>query len=174
MKSLSTELGRDVHNQFSLAHQLYPSAPHTPTALSVHQRCPRASCTSYHIVCLWKHLVTKWDSFVTKEQSLATDAKSRLTGKDADAGKDWGQEEKGTTEDEMAGWYHQFNGHEFEQALEDGEGQGSLACCSSWVHRVRHDWATEQQQQRVKFDTLLFISCLESLKLAYRISIKVQ
>ena len=50
---------------------------------------------------------------------------------DSDVGKDWGQEEKGTTEDEIVGWYHQLNGHEFEQTPGDGEGQGSLACCSS-------------------------------------------
>ena len=51
---------------------------------------------------------------------------------DSDAGRDWGQEEKGTTEDEMVGWHHQLNGHEFKQALGDGEGQGSLACCHPW------------------------------------------
>ena len=60
------------------------------------------------------------------------DEKSRLTGKDSDAGKDWGQE-KGTTEDEMVGWHHLLNGHEFEQTPGDGEGQGSLVCCSPWV-----------------------------------------
>ena len=60
------------------------------------------------------------------------DVKSRLTGKDPDARKDWRQEEKGTTEDEMVGWNHRFSEHEFEQALGDGEGQGSLACCSPW------------------------------------------
>ena len=60
------------------------------------------------------------------------DAKSRLIGKDPDAGKDWGQKEKGLTEDEMVGWHHQVNGHEFEQALGDSEGQGSLACCNPW------------------------------------------
>ena len=49
--------------------------------------------------------------------------------KDSDAGRDWGQEEKGTTVDEMAGWHHRLNGHEFEQTPGDSEGQGSLACC---------------------------------------------
>ena len=58
------------------------------------------------------------------------DAKSQLIGKDPYAGKDWRQEEKGATEDEMVGWLHWFNGHEFEQTPGDGEGQGSLACCS--------------------------------------------
>ena len=63
------------------------------------------------------------------------DRKSRLTGKDPDAGKDWGYEKKGVTEGEMVGWHHWLSGHEFEQALGDGEGQGSLECCSSLGHR---------------------------------------
>ena len=58
--------------------------------------------------------------------------KGQLTGKDSDAGKDKGQEEKGMTENEMAGRHHQLNGHEFEQARRDGEGQGSLTCYSPW------------------------------------------
>ena len=60
------------------------------------------------------------------------DEKNWLIGEDPDAGKDWGQEEKGTTEDEMVGWHHWFNGHGFEQTLGDGEGQRSLVCCSPW------------------------------------------
>ena len=60
------------------------------------------------------------------------DVESWLNRKDPDAGKDWGQEEKGMTEDEMVGWHHWLNGDEFEQAPGDDEGQGSLACCSSW------------------------------------------
>ena len=63
------------------------------------------------------------------------DAKNWLIGKDPDAGKDWRWEEKGTTENEMVGWHHWINGHEFEQALGDGEGQGSLACCRPWGHK---------------------------------------
>ena len=58
--------------------------------------------------------------------------KSCLIGKDFDAGRDWGQEEKRTTEDEMAGWHHRLHGHEFAQTLGVGDGQGSLACCSPW------------------------------------------
>ena len=61
------------------------------------------------------------------------DAKNWLIGKDLDVWKDWRQEEKGMTEDEMVGWHHQLNGHEFEQALGVGDGHGSLACCSPWV-----------------------------------------
>ena len=55
--------------------------------------------------------------------------------KDPDAGKDWGQEEKGGAEDGMVGETHQLNGHEFEQTLGDGEGQGGLVCCSPWGHK---------------------------------------
>ena len=58
--------------------------------------------------------------------------KSQLTGKDPDAGKDWRQEEKGTTEDEVVGWHYWLNGHEFGQTQWDREGHARLACCSSW------------------------------------------
>ena len=61
-----------------------------------------------------------------------SDEKDWLTGKDPDAGKDWRWEEKGMTEDEMVGWYHQLNGHEFEQSLGVADRQGSLAWCSPW------------------------------------------
>ena len=71
------------------------------------------------------------------------DVKSWLIWKDPDAGKDWGQEEKGTTEDEMVGWHHRLDGHGFGWTLGAGDGQGGLACCGSWGRRVGHDWATE-------------------------------
>ena len=73
------------------------------------------------------------------------DAKNWLVGKDPDAGKDWGQEEKGTTEDERVGWHHWLNGHDFEQTRGDSEGQGGLVCC---IHGVTNsqtwldDWTT--------------------------------
>ena len=60
------------------------------------------------------------------------DAKNWFIGKDPEAGKDWRQEEKGLTEDEMAGWQHWLNGHEFEQAPGVGDRQGGLVCCSPW------------------------------------------
>ena len=72
------------------------------------------------------------------------DVKSWCIIKDPDAGKDWRQEEKGRAEDEMVGWHHRLNGHEFKQA--PGQLQGSLACCSSRGHRVGHDRATKEQQ----------------------------
>ena len=61
--------------------------------------------------------------------------KGWLIGKDSDAGRDWGQEEKGTTEDEMAGWHHWLDVHEFELTPGVGDGQGGLACCNSWGHK---------------------------------------
>ena len=69
--------------------------------------------------------------------------KSQLIGKDPDAGKDWGHEEKGTTGDEVVQWPHWFIGHEFEQTPGHGEGQGSLACCSPGVTKSQiqlSDW----------------------------------
>ena len=63
------------------------------------------------------------------------DAKSWLIWKDPDAGKDWGQEKKGTTEIEMVGWHHHLNGHGFRWILGVGDGQGGLACCGSWGHK---------------------------------------
>ena len=83
------------------------------------------------------------------------DAKNWLIGKDPDAGKDWRQEEKGTTVDEMVGWHHRLNGHGFMQTLGDGEGQGNLACYNLWglkeldtksCHKETRlsDWTTRQ------------------------------
>ena len=71
------------------------------------------------------------------------DVKSWLIGKDSDAGRDWGQEEKGTTENEMVGWHHRLNVHGFRWILGVGDGPGGLACCGSWGCRVGHDRATE-------------------------------
>ena len=68
-------------------------------------------------------------------------AKSWLIEKDSDAGRDWGQEENGTTEDGMAGWHHWLDGRESEWTLRVGDGQGGLACCDSWGCIVGHDWA---------------------------------
>ena len=79
-----------------------------------------------------------WDFFGRTDAKAETPllwpphVKSWLTGKDSDAGNDWRQEEKGMTENEMVGWHHQLNGHEFEQALGVGDAQGSLVCCSPW------------------------------------------
>ena len=70
--------------------------------------------------------------------------KSWLTGKDSDAGRDWGQEEKRTTEEKMAGWHHRLNGRESEWTPGVGDGQGGLACCGSMgSQRVGYDWVSE-------------------------------
>jgi len=79
--------------------------------------------------CLWSNAML---SFITSSSSHLTTSKNWLIGKDPDAGKDWRQEEKGMTEDEMVGWHHRLDGHESEQAPGVGDGQGSLACCSPW------------------------------------------
>ena len=79
-----------------------------------------------------------WDFFRRNDAKAETPVlwpphmKSWLIRKDSDIGRDWGQEEKGTTEDEMAGWHHQLDGREFGWTLGDGDGQGGLACCDSW------------------------------------------
>ena len=70
-------------------------------------------------------------------------AKSWLNGKDSDAGRNWGLEEKGTTEDEMAGWHHWLDGREFQWTLGVGDGQGGLVCCDLWGLKESDDWATE-------------------------------
>ena len=88
--------------------------------------------------------------------------KSWLIGKDSDAGRDWGQEEKGTTEDEMAGWHHQLDGHESEWTRGVGDGQGALACCNSWVRKESDmtEWLnwTELKDKKKKFLQLMWHS----------------
>ena len=81
--------------------------------------------------------------------------KSWLIGKDSDAGRDWGQEEKGMTEDEMAGWHHRLDGHEFEWTPGVGDGQGGLACCYSWGRKKsdmteRLNWTELSSQNQLK------------------------
>ena len=83
----------------------------------------------YYLNIHWKDWSWSWNS-----NTLATWWKNWLLGKDPDAGKHWRQE-KGTTEDVMVGWRHRLDGHEFEQALGVGDGQGSLAWCSPWDHK---------------------------------------
>ena len=98
------------------------------------------------------------------------DVKSQLIRKDPDAGGDWKQEEKGTTEDEMVGWHHRLNAHEFEQAPEDGEGQGSLACCSSWsckesdtAEQLNTKNKAEPQAWEEKKEWKSFVAVIQSL-----------
>ena len=95
------------------------------TATRVFYTCPR-------------HIDQSWVFFGKNDAKAETSvlwppqAKSWLIGKDSDAGRDWGQEEKGTAEDEMAGWHHRLDGREFEWTPGVGNGQEGLACCDSW------------------------------------------
>ena len=101
-----------------------------------------------------------WDFFGRTDVKAETlilwppDAKSWLIGKDPEAGKDWRQEEKGTTEDEMVGWHHQLNGHGFGRTPAGGDGQGGLACCGSWGHKELD--MTEQMNWRMSMESLLW------------------
>ena len=93
-----------------------------------------------------------------------SDEKNWLIGKDPDAGKDWGQEEKGTTEDEMAGWHHRFNGHGFESVLGVVDGHASLVCCSLWGRKSQtqlSNW-TELKVWRVVYSWEWMCTSLEA------------
>ena len=104
---------------------------------------------------LWVDL-KPWDYFGKNDAKAETPilwlphVKGWLIGKDFDAGRDWGQEEKGTTEDEVAGWHHWLYGHESEWTPGVGDGQGGLACCDSWGHKEsdtteRLNWTEKHQ-----------------------------
>ena len=80
-------------------------------------------------------LIGKIDAKAETPVFWLSDANNWLIGKVSDAGKDWGQKEKRALENELAGWHHQSNGHELGWTSGDGEGQGSLACCSPWGHK---------------------------------------
>ena len=99
-----------------------------------------------------------WDFFGKNDAKAETlvpwppHAKSWLIGKDSDAGRDWGQEEKGMTEDEMAGWLHQLDGRESEWIPGVGDGQWGLVCCDSWGHKESDttEWLNWTELMKVK------------------------
>ena len=112
-----------------------------------------------------------WDFFGRNDAKAETPVlwpphvKSWLIGKDSNAGRDWGKEEKGTTEDEMAGWHHWLDGCEFEWTLGVGDGQGGLVCCNSWGRKESDTtewliWSDEfglhQANTRISRDNELF------------------
>jgi len=123
----------------------FPTSPKRYTLSS----CYFLKCMSYRkniskICCLiriWQqggafevnHPFRLWGPVLSNK--VAIHAKSWLIGKDPDAGRDWGKEEKGTREDEMAGWHHRLDGHDFEWTPGVGDGQGGLVCCDSWGHK---------------------------------------
>ena len=98
------------------------------------------------------------------------DEKNWLLGKDPDAGKDWREEEKGTTEDEMVGWHHRLDGHEFEQTPGVGDGKGSLECCSPWGHKEldtteQLNWTDKWGNRGTGFWNALLLSLSQSVQL---------
>ena len=104
------------------------------------------------------------EGLMLKLQSIIwpPDAKNWLIGKDPDAGKDWRQKEKGMTQDEMVGWHHQLNGHEFEQAPRVGDGQESLECCSSQGHKE-----SDMTEQLNWTESILVYSLISSIFIVY-------
>ena len=104
--------------------------------------------------------LTSWHNYYTGTLVLVaeaptlwpSDAKKWLIRKEPDAGKDWRQEEKGTTDDGMVGWHHRLDGHEFKQAPGVGDGQGGLACCSPWVTK---SWIWLNWTEQSLMNTLL-------------------
>ena len=130
-------------------------------------------------------LYRPWDFFGRNDAKAETPVlwpphvQSWLIGKDSDAGRDWGQEEKGTTEDEMAGWHHRLDGRESEWTPGDGDGQEGLACCDSWGRRVAHDWATELNWTELnwrgwKWESVHVISVYVTLTALISLSIFIQ
>ena len=100
------------------------------------------------------------------------DGKSWLIWKDPDAGKDWGQEKKGTTEDEMVRWHHRLNGHRFGWTLEAGDGQGGLACYGSWGHKESDtneqlNWLTDSFIHYILHITHIHLPVSQPSKMSY-------
>ena len=133
---------------------IQPSHPLSPSSLfafnlSQHQGLLWWVSSSHQVAKELEFQLQPWAFFGSNDAKGETPVlwpphgKSWFIEKDSVAGRDWGQEEKGTTEDEMAGWHHQLDGHEFEQAPGIGDGQRSLACCSPWGHKMTHNWVTE-------------------------------
>ena len=120
----------------------------------------QCQCSNYHTIAFNSHVMLKilqvrlqqyitWElpdvqaGFRKGRRTRDQIANTWLIGKDPNVGRDWGQEEKGMTEGEMAGWHHWLNGHDFGWIPGVGDGQGGLGCCDSWGRRVGHDWVTE-------------------------------
>ena len=101
-----------------------------------------------------------------KLQFWLPDAESWLIGKDPDAGRDWGQEEKGTTKDEMVGWHHRLNGREFEQTPGHNEGQGGPACPAGHKELDTTEWLNNSKESYCFYD--LENTNIYSVKLLFR------
>ena len=148
--SLSIDVGYTLHTHIPTHTHNYTHTPNTHsythpyTDTYNHTHTPTHTHTTIHTVLLkrlfsspafWTfcYFMSMWTDSEAEAPILWTpDANGQLTGKDPAAGKDWRRKEKEVAEDEMVGWHHWLNGHESQQTQEDSEGQGSLACCSSW------------------------------------------
>ena len=116
-----------------------------------------------------------WDFFGRNDAKAETPvlwprhAKSWLTGKDSDAGRGWEQEEKGMTEDEMAGWHHWLDGHESEWIPRVGDGQGGLTCCDSWSRKESDttEWLNWTEGKRVMVTVCEYLLFFLSWKYTY-------
>ena len=137
------------------------NADRTPHGWRVYGRCFRChrQVLSCQLLCLHpprlRGLCFCMRSYAEAETPILwlLHVKSWLSGKDSDAGRDWGQEEKGTTEDDMAGWHHRLDAHEFEWTPRVGDGQGGLACCDSWGRKEsdtteRLNWTEVRGRER--------------------------
>ena len=115
--------------------RVFPVVMYGCESWTVKAECQRID--AFELWC-WRRLLRvpwtarRYNQSILKEIIWLPDMKKWLIGKDSDAGRDWGQEEEWTTEDEMAGWHHWLDGRESEWTLGDGDGQGGLACCDSW------------------------------------------
>ena len=109
----------------------------------------------------WKDWCWSWNS-----NALATWCKEPTHWKRPFAGKDWRWEEAGTTEDELVGWHHRLDGHEFEQALGADDGQGSLVCCSPWSHKESDmtEWLNWTELRSLVNETCLRASVVAHLR----------
>ena len=119
--------------------------------------CKEIKPVNYRGNQLWI-LIGRTDAEAETPMLRPPDVKSWLTGKDPDAGKDWRQEKR-ATEDKVIGWHHRLNGHEFGQISRGGEGQESLAYCTPWGHRVRHE-SENNNPFLVRLFVLLVLSCV--------------
>ena len=114
-----------------------------------------------------------WDFFGRNDAKAETPVlcppheKSWLTGKDSDAGRDWGQEEKGMTEDEMAGWHHGLDGRESEWTPGVGDGQGGLVCCNSWGHKESDTTERLNWTELMGLDAMILVFWMLSFKLTF-------
>ena len=120
-------------------------------------------------------LIRRTDSEAEAPILWLPDVKSWLIGKNPDACKDWRQEEKVTTEDETVGWHHQVNGHEFEWALGDDEGQGGLACCSPWGCKELDvtEWLNNNFIMVVVYGLLLLLFNIRFIRLIHVLALEV-